>query len=133
MKKVALSIILTIYVLGASLQLFRMTWNVFEHRELDYGEGIVIWDASQVFDLKSAFHPLEQYPHLVFNYTPLYPIAVRILTGLLGDPFLSGRVISLMAALWIVGLFAWAVLRATRGYATAGIRWSAPYLQARAL
>ena len=123
MKKVAPSIILAIFVLGALLQALRMTWNVFEHRELDYGEGIVLWQASQVFDLKSAFHPLQQYPHIVFHYTPLYHIAVRVLTGLLGNPLLSGRIISLLAAFWIVGLFAWTVLKATRGYASVGIRW----------
>jgi hypothetical protein len=123
MKKVAPTIILTILVLGALLQACGMTWKVGDPRELDYGEGIVIWQASQVFDLKNAFHPLEQYPHVVFQYTPLYHVAVRMLAGLLGDAFLSGRIISLMAAFWIVGLFAWTVLRATRGYARAGIRW----------
>ncbi|MGA3160522.1 MAG: hypothetical protein ABSC77_04840 [Terracidiphilus sp.] len=123
MLKVASRIILTIFVLGALLEALGMTWKVGEPRELDYGEGIVIWQASQVFDLKSAFHPLEQYPHIVFHYTPVYHVAVRMLSGLLGDPFLSGRIISLLAAFWIVGLFAWIVLRATRGYASAGIRW----------
>jgi len=59
----------------------------------------------------------------VFHYTPVYHVAVRMLAGLLGDPFLSGRIISLMAAFCIVGLFAWTVLRATRGYAPAGMRW----------
>jgi hypothetical protein len=124
MKKIAPSMILAILVLGALLQALRMTWSVFEHRELDYGEGIVIWQALQVFDLKSAFHPLQQYPHIVFHYTPLYHIAVRALASLLGDPFLSGRILSLLAAFWIVGLLAWTVLRATRGYASAGVRWA---------
>ena len=123
MKKVASSIILAIFVLGGLLQALRMTWNAFEHRELDYGEGIVLWQASQVFNLKSAFHPLQQYPHIVFHYTPLYQITVRVLTGLLQDPVLSGRIVSLTAAFWIVGLFAWTVLKATRGYASTGIRW----------
>lgn len=123
MKKVAPGIILAIFVVGALLEALGMTWNVFEHRELDYGEGIVLWQASQIFDLKSAFHPLQQYPHIVFHYTPLYQIAVRVLTDLLQDPVLSGRAISLMAAFWIVGLFAWTILKATRGYASAGIRW----------
>jgi hypothetical protein len=122
MKKIAPGIILAIFVLGALLEALGMTWNVFEHRELDYGEGIVLWQATQVFNLKSAFHPLQQYPHIVFHYTPLYHIAVRALTGLLRDPVLSGRTISLLAAFWILGLFAWIILKATRGYASAGIR-----------
>ncbi len=123
MKKVTPILILTMFVLGALLEAVRMTGNLTEPRQLDYGEGIVIWQASQVFDLKSAFHPLAQYPHVVFHYTPLYHVAVRMVAGLLGDPFVSGRIVSLMAAFWIVGLFAWIVLRATRGYAPTGIRW----------
>lgn len=123
MKKFVLGIVLTLFLLGAVLGAVRMLWSVNEKLELDYAEGIVLWQASQVFDLKSAFHPLAQYPHIVFHYTPLYHVVVRMLTGVLRDPLLSGRVVSMTAALWIVGLFAWTVLKATRGYAPAGIRW----------
>ena len=122
-NKVVLGIILTLFLLGAALQVVRIVSLVGEKMELDYGEGIVLWQASQVFDLKNAFHPLEQYPHLVFHYTPLYHVAVRIVTSVLRDPLLSGRVVSMTAAVWIVGLFGWTVLRATRGHAPAGLRW----------
>jgi hypothetical protein len=123
MKRIVLGLVLTMFLAGAALQAVGMIWNVSEKTQLDYGEGIVLWQASHVFDLKTAFRPLEQYPHLVFHYTPLYHIAVRILTGVLRDPLLSGRVVSMTSALWLVGLFAWTVLRATAAYAPAGIRW----------
>src|ERR1035437_1186348 len=123
MKRIVLGLVLTMFLAGAALQAVGMIWNVSEKTQLDYGEGIVLWQASHVFDLKTAFRPLEQYPHVVFHYTPLYHVAVRILTGVLRDPLLSGRVISMIAALWLVSLFGWTVLKVTRGYAPASIRW----------
>ena len=117
-----LRIVLALSLMGAALQTVRIIGNVGEKRELDYGEGILLWQESQVFDLKNAFHPLERYPHLVFHYTPLYHVVVRLLTGVLRDPLLSGRVVSMTAAFWLVGVFAWTVLKATRGYAPPGIR-----------
>lgn len=115
-------------VLGASIQLLRMFSNLRDPAELDYGEGIILFQATQVLNLKSAFHPLEQYPHVVFHYTPLYHLAVRAVMAVLHDPLLSGRLVSLMATLWLIGLFVWTVLRATRRYAPDGVRWYAAAL-----
>jgi hypothetical protein len=123
MKRIVLGLVLALFLMGAALQAARMLWDVKEEMELDYGEGIILWQASRVFDLRDAFHPLEQYPHIVFHYAPLYHVVVRILTGVLGDDLLSGRVVSMTAALWLVGLLGWTVLKATRGYAPASIRW----------
>jgi hypothetical protein len=124
-KRIVLGGVLAIFLMGAALQTARMMWDVQEKMQLDYGESVVLWQASQIFHLQSAFHPMEQYPQVAFNYTPLYHVVLRIVTGALGDPLLSGRVVSMTAALWIVGLFGWTVLKATRGYAPAGIRWFA--------
>jgi hypothetical protein len=125
MKRIVLGGVLAVLLMGAAFETARMVWDVQEKAQLDYEEGVILWQASQVFHLQSAFHRLEQYPHMVFHYTPLYHVVVRIVTGILGDPLLSGRLVSMTAALWIVGLFGWTVLKATRGYAPAGIRWFA--------
>jgi hypothetical protein len=124
-KRIVLGVVLAVFLTGAVLQTARMAWDVKEERELDYGEGIVLWQASQIFHLQSAFRPLEQYPHVVFHYVPFYHVIVRVLAGVVGDPLLSGRVVSMTAALWLVGMLGWTVLKATRGYAPAGIRWFA--------
>jgi hypothetical protein len=84
MKRIVLGLVLALFLMGAALQAARMLWDVKEEMELDYGEGIILWQASRVFDLRDAFHPLEQYPHIVFHYAPLYHVVVRILTGVLG-------------------------------------------------
>jgi hypothetical protein len=110
---------------GAAIQLARMISNVREPVELDYGEGIILWQASQVFDLKSAFRPLEQYPHIVFHYTPLYHMVVNLVSRSLRDLVLSGRLVSMIATVWLVGLLTWVILKVTRGYAPVTVRWFA--------
>lgn len=123
MKKAVPLTILAMFLAGATLQAVRMGWSVGENMQLDFGEGFTVWLASQVFDLKNAFHPLDQYPYIAFVYTPFYFVAVRMVSAIFGDLLLSGRLISMAAALWLAGLFGWAVLRATRGYAPSGVRW----------
>ncbi len=125
MKRVIPGAVLMLFLLASLLQFIRIVADTRATRQLDYGEGIILWQASQVFNLKSAFHPIQQYPYLVFHYTPLYHISLRAVAAVVGDPLLSGRLISAAGAFWLVGLFVWVVLRATRGYATPGVRWFA--------
>ncbi len=123
MKKVIFGSILSLLLLGSALQALRIVVAVGDTRQLDYGEGIILWQASQVFNLKSAFRPIDQYPHIVFHYTPIFHIALRAVDAVVHNPLLSGRLVSMAAAFWLLGLFAWVVLKATRGYASAGTRW----------
>src|SRR5436309_2747971 len=106
MKKLILVATLAVFVGAAALQALRILYNVGEPLELDYGEGLVIWQASQVFDLKTAFHPIESFPHMVFHYTPLYHIVLRGVTAVLGNALVSGRLISMAATFWMIGLMA---------------------------
>src|SRR4029453_516095 len=114
---------IALFVAGPLLEAAGMLRNVVEQRELGYGEGIVLWQASQVLHLKRAFHPVEEYPHIVFHYTPFYHLVLRTLSAVFGSPQLVGRAISMAAALWLVGLFVWTVVKTTRGYAPPSIRW----------
>lgn len=123
MKKVVLGSILALFLFGAALQTVRILHAAGDPRQLDYAEGIILWQASQVLDLQSAFHPLQNYPHVVFHYTPLYHLVVRAVDSVVHNPLISGRSVSAVAAFWLAGLFAWIVFRATRGYAPVGTRW----------
>lgn len=122
-RRIALSLVLATLLPWAAVQAARIVANVGDPVELDYGEGIILWQASQVFNLKSAFHPIQQYPHVVFHYTPLYHVVVNLVTRVLGDPLVSGRLVSLVCTAWLIALLAWTVRRVTRGYATNGLRW----------
>lgn len=79
---------------------------------LDYGEGIVLWQAAHVTDLDTAFHPVQRYPYLVFHYPPLYHLIARTVAVATGDLLVAGRLVSVLSAIalaLIVGGFAWTV------------------------
>lgn len=67
--------------------------------ELDYGEGILMWQALHVTDLKQAFRPVETYPHIVFHYPPLYHLASRAMTPVTGNLLTAGRLVSILSLL----------------------------------
>lgn len=123
MKKIIFGALLGLLIVASSLHVLRILVEVAGPGQIDYGEGIVLYQATQVFDLKSAFHPLDQYPYIVFHYTPVYHIALRTVNSVLGNLLLSGRLVSMASAFWLIALFAWLVFRATRGYASRGTRW----------
>jgi hypothetical protein len=76
------------------------TWRLIRFPfELDYGEGIILWQAARVFDLKEAYHPLGRYPYIVFHYPPLYHVLSRIVGMWTGDLLVGGRTVSWLAAI----------------------------------
>jgi hypothetical protein len=84
--------------------------------ELNYGEGIVVYQAMKLDSLKTAYPKLDGFPFIVFHYTPLYHYAMRAVSSFTGgDLFLSGRYISFACGLAILLLAAYLVLYAMRG------------------
>jgi len=65
--------------------------------ELDYGEGIVLWQAANVMDWKTAYHPVEDYPHVVFHYPPLFHLTSRLFAGTTGHLLTAGRLTSILS------------------------------------
>lgn len=67
---------------------------------LDYGEGIVWQQARSIFTPK-AYGPIDQFPAIVFHYTPLYHAVTSQVAGVLGtDELATGRAISLLSTLF---------------------------------
>ncbi|HEX8163302.1 MAG TPA: hypothetical protein VF538_15640 [Pyrinomonadaceae bacterium] len=67
--------------------------------ERDYGEGIVLWQAANVTDWRKAFHPVENYPHIVFHYPPLYHLTARLVAPATGNLLVAGRLTSILSLL----------------------------------
>jgi hypothetical protein len=65
--------------------------------ELDYGEGILLWQAANVTNWKKAFHPVEEYPHVVFHYPPLFHLTSRFVAFFTGDLLQAGRLTSILS------------------------------------
>jgi hypothetical protein len=89
--------------------------------ELDYGEGIVMWQAANVTKWKKAYHPVEEYPHIVFHYTPLFHLTSRALAPLTNNLLEAGRLTSILslAATCLIGalLTAWTLPPGGSGFA----------------
>ena len=79
--------------------------------ELDYGEGIVIWQAQHVSHLAAAYAPITRYPFIVFHYTPLYQAVSLAISKLTGDLLLAGRLVSSLSSLGICLVIGWLVYR----------------------
>src|SRR6185295_2658602 len=105
--------IVALALLGAGSLLVAKSILVFDPIELDYGEGILLWQMAHVTDLHAAFHPITQYPFIVFHYTPLYHLAARFFDLFLGNLLAAGRLVSLLSTLWILLVTGWIVYRAS--------------------
>src|SRR5678816_2901443 len=65
--------------------------------EVEYGEGIVLWQAANVTNWTKAFHPVEIYPHVIFHYTPLFHLTSRFVALFTGDLLVAGRLTSILS------------------------------------
>jgi hypothetical protein len=79
--------------------------------EIDYGEGIVMWQAANVTNWAKAFHPIEIYPHNVFHYTPLFHLTSRVVNVFTGNLLVAGRLTSLLSLLGTCLVAGWLVAR----------------------
>jgi len=77
--------------------------------ELDYGEGIVLWQAQHVTHLSTAYASIQHYPYIVFHYTPLYHLVSVAMSKFTGDLLIAGRLVSAISCLGICLTLAWIV------------------------
>jgi hypothetical protein len=114
---VALSVFL---LAGLAAFVFQSGFALRTDGEIDYGEGIVYWQAAHVTDWKRAFHPVEQYPHIVFHYPPLFHLASRVVALGTRNLLEAGRltsILSMTGTCLIAGLLTWCLLPAGPGKA----------------
>src|SRR5215211_182264 len=100
-------------LLGALAFVFQTINSLKTPGEIDYGEGIVMWQAANVTDWTKAFHAIENYPHVVFHYPPLFHLAARAVNLFTRDLLVAGRltsVLSLVGTCFAGGLLAARVL-----------------------
>ncbi len=70
------------------------SWGALHYPfELDYGEGVLLWQAQQITNLKFAFRSITEFPHMVFHYPPVYHVASRLFEPATGDLLVAGRLV----------------------------------------
>ena len=70
--------------------------------ELEYGEGIVLWQASRILHPAEAYHPITQYPYNVFHYPPLYHVMAQAVGLVTGDLLVAARLVTWASAIGVV-------------------------------
>ncbi len=115
-RKVFLAYLLVFWaaLLSRPVAFLARSWGALHYPfELDYGEGVLLWQARQITDLKVAFRSITEFPHMVFHYPPLYHVAARLIEPATGDLLVAGRLVSILSTLGIgvlSGLIVWKVL-----------------------
>jgi hypothetical protein len=93
-----LQMVLALFLLfGVAAFIFRAGISLQTPGEIDYGEGIVMWQAANVTNWTRAFHPIEIYPYVVFHYTPLFHLASRFVEWFTGNLLVAGRLTSVLS------------------------------------
>jgi hypothetical protein len=80
--------------------------------QLNYGEGLVAWQASHITDAARAYAPIDRYPFVVFQYPPLFLLAMRAVGTITGDLLTAGRSVSLLSAAILCVIIGWTTYRA---------------------
>jgi hypothetical protein len=110
--------------LGSVLFLYGAASQVAARYGLEYGEGIVLWQAAHISSPAVAYHPIEQYPYVVFHYTPGFHVAARIVGWVTGDLLIGGRLVTFGSLLGILFALAAIVFRGQSGVADRSARWA---------
>lgn len=97
-------LIATLVALNLAGCLYAGWFHVTRPYEIDYGEGIVLYQARHILDRDVAFQPITQYPYVVYHYPPVFHLASRALDLAVGDLLLSGRIVSFVCGLLICGI-----------------------------
>jgi hypothetical protein len=120
--QLALYIALTIFLaVGAVAFVLQSDLAIRTDSELDYGEGIVMWQAANVTNWKKAYHPVEEYPHNVFHYPPLFHLTSRAIAPFTKTLLQAGRLTSVLSlagtGLIAALLTAWTIQPGGTGFA----------------
>jgi hypothetical protein len=90
----------------------------FPH-DVDNGEGFILWQSLQYAEGELPYQPIDEPPHLVSNYPPLYPLLCSIGTGQLGPTFAVGRSLSTACSILICLVIMAMIFQQTRQWAPA--------------
>jgi hypothetical protein len=109
--------------LGSVLFLYRAASLIGARYGLEYGEGIVLWQAAHVFSPSEAYHPISQYPYVVFHYPPAFHVMSRSLGVVTGDLLVAGRLVTFCSVLGSMLVLGAMVFRGQSGVADRPARW----------
>ena len=97
--QLSLAAVMIAGALGNIAEMLRDCWNP---SELDYGEGIVLWQARHILDPAVTYRDVSTPPYNVTHYPPLYHLATRAVETMTHNWLVAGRLVSVVSGLGIV-------------------------------
>ncbi len=100
-------------IAGALGNITGMLRDCWDPGRIDYGEGIVLWQAQHILDPSMTYRNISTPPYNVTHYPPLYHLATRAVEILTHNWVAAGRLVSVASGLGIVlviGALVFAVL-----------------------
>jgi hypothetical protein len=94
--------VLMVVVAGGAF--FNGLYFIGQPYQLNYGEGLVAWQAAHITDPARAYAPIDRYPFVVFQYPPLFHLAARAVGT---DLLRAGRIVSLLSAAILCIVIGW--------------------------
>lgn len=94
-------------------------------REIDYGEGIVLWQAQHILDPSMTYRNIDTPPYNVTHYTPLYHLATRAVETVTHNWAAAGRLVSVASGMGIVLVLGALVFAVLPRRVSRADRWSA--------
>jgi len=104
---------LFILLIMALFPLWR-AWNALQYPySLDYAEGYLAVEAWQITHGQNIYPDLKDYPFLVSNYPPIFPLLTALIFFFSGPTLFWGRLICCLSALGILFLTMLVILKKT--------------------
>ncbi len=101
---------LTIVIVGGAFG--NSFFFITQPYQLNYGEGLIAWQAAHITDPTRAYAPIDHYPYVVFQYPPLYLLATRAMGTITGDLLTAGRSVSVLSAALLCVVVGWITFQA---------------------
>ena len=89
-------------IAGALGNIASMLRDCWDPRQIDYGEGIVLWQAQHILDPSLTYRNISTPPYNVTHYPPLYHLATRAVEIVSHNWVAAGRLVSVASGLGIV-------------------------------
>ena len=110
-------------LVAAAFSIAHMARSVFVPYELDYGEGLVLWESLRITNPQVVYHPIETSPFVVAIYPPGYLLAAHFAGAAIGDIQIGGRLVTLVATLLCAVMVAAIVLELLPARLDRRARW----------
>lgn len=100
-------------IAGALGNIAAMLRDCWDPHQIDYGEGIVLWQAQHILDPSMTYRNISTPPYNVTHYPPLYHLATRAVQIVNHNWIAAGRLVSVASGLGtvlVIGALVFAVL-----------------------